>query len=97
MASDQNKERLTDFFEKEKDHKWRSVAKFQDFDATQNDMLVLAVRCVSGGFVFVVRSPFELWEDDEVYLREVVTPAEMLDIERLIQSDSWHVGRSTAP
>lgn len=92
VASERNKERLTDFFEKVKEHDWRSVAKFQDYDATQNDMLVFAVRCVSGGFVFVVRSPFELWQDDELCLRETVTTDEMSAIESLIPSDSWHVG-----
>jgi hypothetical protein len=94
VASEQNKDRLTDFFEKVKEHDWRSVAKFQDYDATQNDMLVFAVRCVSGGFVFIVRSPFELWEDDEVYLREAVTPAEMAEIESWIPPDSWQVSTS---
>jgi hypothetical protein len=94
VASEQNKGRLSDFFEKVKEHDWRSVAKFQDFDATQNDILVFAVRCVSGGFVFVVRSPFELWQDDEVYFREAVTPAEMVEIERHIPLDSWHAGTS---
>ena len=94
VASEQNKERLTDFFEKVKEHDWRSVAKFQDYDATQNDMLVFAVRCVSGGFVFVVRRPFELWQDDEVYLREAVTSAEMMEIKSHIPPDSWHVGTS---
>ncbi len=95
VANEQNKGRLTDFFNKVKEHDWHSVAKFQDYDATQNDMLVFAVRCVSGGFVFVVRSPFELWEDDELYLREAVTSDEMLSIESLIASDSWHVGASS--
>lgn len=94
VATKQNKDRLTEFFEKVKEHDWRSVAKFQDFDATQNDMLVFAVRCVSGGFVFVVRSPFELWEDDEVYLREPVTQAEMAEIESHIQPDSWNASTS---
>ncbi|HWC99824.1 MAG TPA: hypothetical protein VG456_23850 [Candidatus Sulfopaludibacter sp.] len=93
VASERNKDRLTEFFEKVKEHDWRSVSKFQDYDATQNDMLVFAVRCVSGGFVFVVRSPFELWQDDELYLRETVTPVEMSEIESLISSDSWHVGK----
>jgi hypothetical protein len=59
VASERNRERLIDFFEKVKEeHDWCAVAKFQDYDATQNDMLVFAVRCDSGGFVFIVRSPF---------------------------------------
>lgn len=98
VASEQNKERLTDFFEKVKAHDWRAVAKFQDYDATQNDMLVFAVRCTSGGSICVVRSPFELWQDDELYLVETVTSAEMAELESLIPPDSWHVGaRSDKP
>lgn len=96
VASEQNKGRLTDFFNKVKEHDWRSVATFHDYDATQDDMLAFAVRCVSGGFVFVVRSPFELWQDDELHLREAITPAEMKEIESHIPSDSWHVGTSSA-
>lgn len=95
-ASEKNKGRLTDFFDKVKEHDWRSVAKFQDYDATQNDMLVFAVRCVSGGFIFVVRSPHELHENDEVYLRETVTAVEMLEIESLAPSISWYLGSSSA-
>jgi hypothetical protein len=34
----------------------------------------------------------ELWQDDEVYLREGVTPAEMMEIENRVPPDSWHVG-----
>jgi hypothetical protein len=91
-ASERNKPRLTQFFERVKEHDWRSVATFMDFDATENDVLVYVVRCVSGGFVAVVRSPFELYESEELYLRETVTAAEIAVIESLIPSTSWHVG-----
>ena len=94
VVTEQNKERLTTFLEKVKEHDWRSVATFQDYDATHDDMLVFAVRCISGGFVFIVRSPLELWEDDEVHLCEAVTPAETMEIESYIPSDSWRVGTS---
>jgi len=40
----------------------------------------------------VVRSPFELYANDELYLSETVTPAEVSAIENLIPSTSWHVG-----
>jgi hypothetical protein len=96
VATEQNKERLRDFFEKVKEHHWGSVATFQEFDATQNDMLVFAVRCVSGGFVFVVRSAFELFDGDKIYLREAVTQAEMMEIENHVPPDSWHIGAGAA-
>jgi hypothetical protein len=89
VASKENMPRLKEFFEKVKEHDWRSVATFNDFDATEDDVLVYAVRCESGGSVAVVRSPFELYENDELYLRETVTPDEMSVIERLIPSTSW--------
>jgi hypothetical protein len=96
VASPQNKPRLIEFFEKVKAHDWCSVAAYTDFDATENDVLVYAVRCVSGGFVAVVRSPVELYENDELYLRENVTAAEMSEIERLVPATEWHFGVAPA-
>jgi len=92
VASEKNKARLIEFFEKVKAHDWRSVAGFTDFDATENDVLAFAVRCVSGGFVLVVRSPYELWEEDQLYLSEPVTAAEMSELESLIPATAWNVG-----
>jgi hypothetical protein len=93
VASEKNMARLTEFFEKVRGHDWPCVAAFTEFDATENDVVAYAVRC--GGFVAVVRSPFELYENDELYLRENVTATEMAVIESLIPSTSWHTGESS--
>jgi hypothetical protein len=92
VASEKNMTRLTEFFEKIRTHDWHGVATFTEFDATENDVVAYAVRCESGGFVAVVRSPFELYENDELYLRENVSATEMPVIESLIPATSWHAG-----
>ena len=97
VASEKNAPRLTEFFEKVKAHDWRSVAGFTDFEATENDVLAFAVRCVSGGFVFVVQSPYELWKNEELYVSELVTAAEMSELERLIPTTSWHIAGDRTP
>jgi len=92
VASEDNKPRLTEFFESIKKHDWCAVSRFNDFDATKDDMEVYAVRCASGGVVFVFENPFELYESDELYCRETVSAAEMLEIESLVSPTSWQVG-----
>jgi hypothetical protein len=96
VAGEKNTPRLTEFFAKIKERDWRSVGTFADWDPIQNDMEVYAVRCVSGGVVFVLRNPFELYESDELYLRETISAAEIVEIEKLIPSTSWQKGPSAA-
>jgi hypothetical protein len=95
-ASEKNKPRLNDFFNKVQAHDWRSLGSFSDWEATQNNMEAYAVRCSSGGMVFVLWSPYELYESDQVYLKEKIPPAEMSEIEKLVPPTSWQVAPATA-
>lgn len=91
VASDANKTRLEEFFEKAKAHDWRGLKSFSDWEGTQNDMEAYVVRCSSGGLVFVIWNPYELFDSDELYMRENASAEEMFEIEKLLPSTSWHI------
>jgi hypothetical protein len=92
VASEANKTRLEEFFEKARAHDWQGLKAFSDWEGTQNAMEAYVVRCSSGGVVFVVWNPYELFDSDELYMRENVSADEMLEIEKLLSSTSWHIG-----
>jgi len=94
VASEANKPRLEEFFKKAKAHDWRGLKSFSDWEATQNDMEAYVVRCSSGGVVFVLWNPYELYDSDELYMREGISPDEVLAIEAMVPSTSWRIGSS---
>ena len=54
-------------------------------------MEAYAIRCASGGMVFVLWNPFELYESDQLYFMVTLTPAEMKETEGLVPATSWKV------
>ena len=91
VATKANKLRLEDFFKRVQEHDWQSMKSFSDWDATQNDMEAYVVRCASGGVVFVLWNPYELYESDQLYMREIVSSTEMSEIKNLLKPTSWQV------
>jgi len=94
VADKKNKPRLEEFFNNVKTHDWRSLNSFSDWKGDKNNMEAFVVRCASGGVMFVLRNPYELYETDELYLLENISSAEMAEVERLVPSTSWHPGPS---
>ena len=96
VASEKNRLRLTDFLAKLKDHHWQGAAAFSDFDAVESDVLAYAVKCGSVGVICIVRSPFELYENNELCCSENVSSEDVAEIEKLIAPTSWQGGAKDA-
>jgi hypothetical protein len=89
VANQDNADRVHDLCDKVKAHDWRSVATFTDWSSTEDDLAVYAVKCSSGGLVFLARDPFHLYEPERVHAREVISATEMALIEALIPCERW--------
>ena len=49
------------------------------------------IRCGQKGELVLIRSPFELWEDDEIMERAMVSSESLEMIVRLTKPSEWHV------
>ena len=46
--------------------------------------------------MFVIWNPHELYDSDELYMRENVSVDEMRDIERLVLVTAWHIAHASS-
>jgi hypothetical protein len=96
VASEENRARLEEFFNAAKAHDWASLNSFSDWEGSQDDMEAYVVRCSSGGVVFVLWNPFELFDSAAQTMRETITLDQMAEIEKLVRATSWHVASPSA-
>lgn len=90
VVSDENQPRIIQFLRHVKQHEWNDLSQFKDWKANRNNLLAYSISCPNGGgMVMVVRSPFELYENDEVYLQEVTTPEEQPTISKVVPPGEW--------
>jgi hypothetical protein len=90
VVSDENQPRIIQFLRYVKQHEWNDLSKFKDWQTERNNLVVYSIACPNGGgMVVVVRSPFELYENDEVYLQETITPEEQLTISKVVPPGEW--------
>jgi hypothetical protein len=90
IASPKNKERLGEFSRLLKAHDWVRLTQFDDFDPLLNAIEAFAVKCVSGAIVLLaVRSPFELFDSNEVLDCEVLDSTIGSELDSLFESDKW--------
>lgn len=92
VIGDQGKPRVTQFFGHVKRHEWNDLSQFKEWQALRDNLVAYSISCPSGGgMVVVVRSPFELYDHDEVQLLETVTPDEQLVISGIVPTTAeWH-------
>lgn len=63
---------------------------FKDFDPLLNALEAFAIKCASGAMVLLaVRSPFELFESNEVLDCEVLDSTSAKQLDSLIGSSKW--------
>jgi hypothetical protein len=90
VVGDQQKPRVTEFFRHVKQHEWNDLSQFKDWQADRDNLLAYSISCPNGGgMVVVVRSPFELYDSDEVYHQETFTPDEQRIISEAVPPGEW--------
>jgi len=90
VIGDQEKPRVTQFFGHVKRHEWNDLNQFKEWQSDRDNLLAYSIACPNGGgMVVAVRSPFELYDTDEVCLQETITPEEQVAISRLVPPADW--------
>jgi hypothetical protein len=57
---------LKQFFALFREHRWQELKQIQEFEGRYNAAIIYAVFCHRGGYMMVVRDPFELYESPNV-------------------------------
>jgi hypothetical protein len=90
VVGDQYKPRVTHFLHHVKKHEWNDLSQYKDWQTDRDNLVAYFIACPNGGgVVVVVRSPFELYENDEVYLQEMLTPEELPAISKVVSPGEW--------
>lgn len=88
-----DKERIPqveEFFLKLEKHDWKALHTYNEFDGSKNAVVAYVIACPQGGGMVVgIRSPAEFYESDEVHAQEMVPPAEITTISKLLSSGEW--------
>jgi hypothetical protein len=70
---DKEKQHLIEFFESFKSHDWRKLVTFQRWEGLSDNVELYGILCGSDSVVLVViRSPFELYESNEILAIEAL-------------------------
>ncbi|MBI3845901.1 MAG: hypothetical protein HY292_14805 [Planctomycetes bacterium] len=78
---------LADALEKDD---WPRVVKCHDWEGSENNAEVFAVRCANGGMVvLVVFDPFDLFLNAETIELKVLSHSEGHDLDQLIDRAKW--------
>jgi hypothetical protein len=71
-------------------HEWNDLNKFKNWRGSRDNLLAYFIACPNGGgTVIAVRSPFGLYDSDEIYLQETITSKEQTEISRLVSANGW--------
>jgi hypothetical protein len=90
VIGDQEKPRVIKFFGHVKRHEWNDLNQFKDWQSQRDHLVAYAITCPHGaGMVVVVRSPFELYEADEVFLQETLTSEDLATVSGLVPQSEW--------
>jgi len=81
-------------------NRWDALYSFKEWKGDRDDVVVYAIRGPhDAGVGILVRNPYELYENDEVFVREIVAAAELAgnlracSCDRLsaaVDSTVWH-------
>jgi hypothetical protein len=74
IIGEQEKPRVTELIGHRRVHRWGALHSFKEWKGDRDDVVVYAIRGPhNAGVVILVRSPYELYENDEVFVQEMVT------------------------
>jgi len=89
VAGKKNVPRLADSIQHAKAHDWKALRAFQEFDGLSDSLEAFVVRCSSGGSLVLARSPFELYESDEVLMIETLAGDSFAELAVLVAAKEW--------
>jgi hypothetical protein len=90
VVGEQDKPRVAQFFGRIKRHEWNDLIQFKDWQSDRDNLVAYLIACPGGGgMVVAVRSPFELYDRDEVLLLVTLTPEEQSVLSQLVPAEDW--------
>ena len=82
--------RLIEFFDSLKSHDWGKLLTFQRWEGLADNVVLYGIRCGSDSLVLVaVRSPFELYDNDEILTIEALGEDDTKDLLELAKDKDW--------
>lgn len=82
--------RIAEFLKALREHRWRDVMEFNEFDGMEDALVAHALRCGGRQIVWlVIREPYELGDSPTLVEQEILNLENSREIESLISQDSW--------
>jgi|ERR1700691_2529108 hypothetical protein len=84
------KSKIAEMFKIIRAREWSKMSSLREFDPMKNAILAFAVKGPhDGGFLMVIKNPFELYEADELYMVEVLSVQEMIELTAHLSENAW--------
>ena len=84
------KARITELISRVRKHDWAALHSFKEWKATSNNAVVYAIQGPHPeAVVILIRSPYERYERDEIFVQEIVTRADLAAISDLVLPRDW--------
>jgi hypothetical protein len=82
--------RLHEFFEAMKSHRWAEMLAFQEWEGGQDDLELYGLRCQYDRVnLVIVRSPVELYDNDEIIGIEALSEEVSQDLLAHVTEKEW--------
>jgi hypothetical protein len=90
IVEEEEEARVLELINHVRSHRWDTLNSFKEWKADRDDVVVYAIRGPhDAGVVILVHSPYELYENDEVFVQEMVTAEELAVISGLVPKTDW--------
>lgn len=84
------KVRITELISHVRRHDWAALLSFREWKATSDTAVVYAIQGPHPeAVVILIRSPYELYERDEIFVQEIVTSTDLAAISELVLPSDW--------
>jgi hypothetical protein len=90
IENPKNQPRLHKFLNDIKSRSWSEVLRFSEWQGDSDVVQLYAIRCPTSLFALIlIRSPFELYDDDHIIAIETLTADESSTLEAVIRGLNW--------
>ena len=90
IATAENKEVLTRFFDLAKNHQWKDLLGHQSFDGSKNAAQILALTCPNTALsMLYVRDPAELWDPPTLEAHESLNDTDAILWKSFLGVKGW--------
>jgi hypothetical protein len=90
IIGEDEKARITELISRVRKHDWAALHSFKEWKATCDNAVVYAIKGPHPeGVVILIRSPYELYERDEIFVQEIVNSEDLAAISELVLSSDW--------